>query len=129
VLPAGTIGSERLGSAPASATQIFWVNQVVEIFSVNQPAERVKAVGDKLGFRVDLAHVNNPRIEKEEHYYNPSFTRLLELGLKPHYLTGEVLEAMLKRVDQYNDNVNKDIISIGVEWKKSPLFNLHIVLA
>jgi len=105
---------------PAKSGELRIFNQVVEIFSVNQLAERVKAVGDKLGFRVDIAHVNNPRIEKEEHYYNPIFTRLLELGLKPHYLTDEVLEAMLKRVDQYKDNVNKDAISIGVEWKKSP---------
>jgi len=96
VPPAGTISPERLCSGPASATQIFWVNQVVEIFSFNQLAERVKAVGDKLGFRVDIAHVNNPRIEKEEHYYNPIFTRLLELGLKPHYLTDEVLRQCSK---------------------------------
>jgi UDP-sulfoquinovose synthase len=61
--------------------------------------------------------VNNPRIEKEEHYYNPTFTKLLGLGLKPNYLTDEVLEAMLKSVEQYKDKVNKDAIFIGVKWK------------
>ena len=36
--------------------------------------------------------------EKEEHYYKPAHSGLIDLGLKPHPMTDEVLTEMLDRV-------------------------------
>ncbi len=56
-------------------------------------------------------------MEKEEHYYNPTYSGLLELGLTPNYLTDEVLEGMFGIVEQYKNHINKDAIFRGIEWK------------
>jgi len=39
--------------------------------------------------------VTNPRLEAEEHYYNPTHTKLLELGLQPTLLSETLIESML----------------------------------
>lgn len=102
---------------PASQGELRVFNQVTETFSVNDLANRVRRVGDKLGYDVRLTNIENPRIEKEEHYYNPKYTGLLELGLKPHYLTDESLEHMFRIVHQYQDRINRDAIFRGVKWR------------
>ena len=52
----------------------------------------------------------------EEHYYNPVHTGLLDLGLKPHYLTQDVLVSMMETVVKYKDNIKKSCIFRGVKW-------------
>ena len=102
---------------PADRGELRIFNQLTEVFSINDLAERVKKVGEKLGYNVKIEHIENPRVEKEDHYYNPDYTGLIELGLKPHYLTDEVLEGFFKVVEKYKDRINKDAIFWGVKWK------------
>ena len=64
-----------------------------------------------------MEHLENPRKEAEAHYYNPKYTGLLDLGLKPHYLTEQVLTEMFKVVEKYKDRINKDTIYKGIKWK------------
>lgn len=101
-------------SAAKGELRIF--NQIMETFSVNQLAEKVKAVGDNLGFGVEIKSIENPRKEAEEHYYNPSYQGLIKLGVKPHFLTSDVIENMFKVVTKYKDNIRKDVIFRGVKW-------------
>lgn len=102
---------------PAQKGELRIFNQLTEPFSVNQLAAKVKHVGDRLGYNVKIEHIENPRIEKEEHYYNVHYTGLLDLGLKPHYLTDNVLEEIFKVVDRYKDRINKEAIFRGIKWK------------
>ena len=104
-------------ASPAQAGELKVYNQVTETFAVNELAERVRTAGKTLGYDVQVNHMENPRTEKEEHYYNPKYTGLLELGLKPHLLTDEVLRDMLKLVDRYRDRINRDAIVKGIKWK------------
>lgn len=92
-------------------------NQLTEPFSVNQLAEAVKKVGDKLGYNVVIGHTNNPRVEKEDHYYNVKYTGLLELGLKPHYMTDEILEGFFAITDRYKNRINRSAFLRGISWK------------
>jgi UDP-sulfoquinovose synthase len=101
---------------PPEPGELRIFNQVTETFSVNELAHKVQSVGNKLGYPVKINNIENPRKEKEEHYYNPKYTGLLELGLKPHYLTEEVLEQMFKAVEPYKDRINKDAIFRGIRW-------------
>jgi UDP-sulfoquinovose synthase len=101
---------------PPKPRELRIFNQISESFSVNELAERVKIAGKKFGYDVNITHLENPRKEKEEHYYNPQYTGLLKLGLKPHYLTAEVIEGMLRVVEKYKENINKDAIFRGVKW-------------
>lgn len=102
--------------SPANKGELRIFNQIMETFSVNQLAGMVKQAGDKRGHNVEIKSVPNPRTEAEEHYYNPTYQGLLELGVKPHYLTDEVLDRLFEVVENYRGNVRKDVIFKGVKW-------------
>ncbi len=102
---------------PADHGQLRIFNQLTEPFSVNELASRVKEVGDRLGYKVKIDSIKNPRVEKEDHYYNVKYTGLLDLGLKPHYLTDKVLEDLFAITDKHKDRINKDSFFKGISWK------------
>lgn len=102
---------------PAKQGQLRVFNQLTEPFSVNQLADKVKTFGDKLGYKVTVNCIENPRVEKEDHYYNIKYTGLLELGLKPHFLTDEILAGLFEIVSQYKNRINKEAIFKGIKWK------------
>ena len=54
--------------------------------------------------------IKNPRIEKEEHYYNPSYQGLVKLGVRPNYLTKNSIQRMMKIVNNYRENIHLDNI-------------------
>jgi len=93
-------------------------NQFTEIFSVNALAEKVKTVGNSMGLNVDVKNYPNPRKEAEDHYYNPKHTGLMELGLKPNYLTDDVIYGMLEKIIQYKDNIVSNRILPRISWNK-----------
>ena len=101
---------------PAAAGEFRVFNQFTEQFSVNDLAERVARVGDDLGINVVVEKVTDPRIEAEEHYYNPTHTRLLELGLEPHLLTDEVVAHLLETIQRYKDRILLAPIAPKTRW-------------
>lgn len=101
---------------PAGKGELRIFNQFTETFSVNQLAEKVRSVGNILGLNVQVNSIENPRKEKEEHYYNPKHTGLLELGLKPHYLTDEVLTEMMQHVMRHKEGIHHHKIFRGTKW-------------
>ena len=101
---------------PAKQGELRIFNQFVETFSVNELAEKVQRVGDNIGLNVTIQPVENPRIEAEDHYYNPARTGLLELGLQPNYLTDEVLSQMIEFVLKHKDNIQQHQIYRKVKW-------------
>jgi UDP-sulfoquinovose synthase len=101
---------------PADKGELRIFNQFTETFSVNELAEKVKAAGGGRGLKVEIQHVENPRIELEEHYYNPSHTGLLDLGLKPHYLTEDVLGQMMEFAIKHKKRIKPDNIYRKVKW-------------
>jgi UDP-sulfoquinovose synthase len=66
--------------------------------------------------KVDIQHVENPRIEAEEHYYHPEHTGLIELGLKPHYLTDETLVQMMQFVLKQANRIRTEQIYRKIKW-------------
>lgn len=101
---------------PAERGELKIFNQFTETFSVNQLAEMVCRVGEKMGLGVTVQSLPNPRKELEKHYYNPAHTGLIELGLEPALLTDEVLGALMEFVLKHRDNVVHDAIFKGVKW-------------
>jgi UDP-sulfoquinovose synthase len=101
---------------PAKPGELRIFNQITEIFSANELAEKVQRVAKALGYDVNIAHVENPRKEAEEHYYNPTYQGLLEIGVEPHYLSDKVLESMLRVAGHYKSNIREDVIFRGIRW-------------
>ena len=101
---------------PAEAGELRIFNQIMETFSVNQLAEMTQKVGESRGLKVEIKSIENPRKEAEEHYYNPTYQGLQEIGVKPNYLTDEVMNSMFDIVESYRDNIREDVIFKGIKW-------------
>jgi UDP-sulfoquinovose synthase len=101
---------------PAEAGQLNIYNQIMETFSANDLAGMVKEVGDEMGFNVVVEQIENPRKELEEHYYNPTYQGLIDIGVKPHYLTPEIIREMFNVVANFKDDIRKETIFRGVKW-------------
>lgn len=101
---------------PAARGELRIFNQFTETFSVNGLAEMVRDVGRRLGLNVEVAHIENPRKELEEHYYNPAHSGLLELGLTPNYLTDDVLAKLMEMILKHRDGLDKDSFFRGIKW-------------
>jgi UDP-sulfoquinovose synthase len=104
---------------PADQGELRILNQFTETFSVNDIAERMQRVGNDMGFGVEIARIVNPRKEKEDHYYNPAHSGLLELGLQPHYMTDDVLRSMLNKVAKHKEGIDVAKILPRVRWNKA----------
>jgi UDP-sulfoquinovose synthase len=103
--------------SPPGEGKLRVLNQFTEQFAVNDLADRVKKSGDRLGLNVKIKSIANPRKEAEEHYYNAAHSGLLELGLKPHYLTEEVMTDMLETVLRHKDAIDPAKVLPRVRWK------------
>lgn len=103
---------------PAQHGEFRVFNQFTEQFSVRDLAALVTKAGEKLGLKVETTSVPNPRVEAEEHYYNAKHTKLIELGLKPHFLSDSLLDSLLNFAVQYKDRVDTKQIMPSVSWKK-----------
>ncbi len=101
---------------PAKAGEFRIFNQIMETFTALELAEFTQRVGANLGYDVQIDHLDNPRKEAEEHYYNPTYQGLIDIGVEPHYLTDDVMAGMFRVVERYRDNVRKDVIFRGVKW-------------
>jgi UDP-sulfoquinovose synthase len=108
---------------PADAGEYRVFNQFTEMFSVEQLAELVQRAGAELGHEVEIEHLENPRVEAEEHYYNPTHTKLLDLGLQPSYLGDELVRSMLKAIQRHRDRVIESAIDPSTRWnpERQPL--------
>ena len=103
---------------PADEGELKIFNQLTETFSVNDLAGKIKSVGDSMGLNVEIKSIPNPRKELEEHYYNPTHSGLIELGLKPNYMTDDVVSSMLDRVIAAKDRISADRIMPRVNWNR-----------
>jgi UDP-sulfoquinovose synthase len=96
-------------------------NQFTEVFNVADLAEKVRHAAGELGIDVQVDHVANPRLELEEHYYNPTHTKLLSLGLRPMLLSETLIESMLEVIRRYQDRVLVDVIAPVTQWRPAAL--------
>ncbi len=101
---------------PCQKGELRILNQFTELFSVNELAERVGRAGRMAGLDVKVNNIENPRKEKEEHYYNAKYHGLLQLGLKPHFMTDDVLASMLEKILKYRDRIDSRKIMPRVKW-------------
>jgi UDP-sulfoquinovose synthase len=102
---------------PAEAGEFRVFNQFTESFSVRDMADMVKQASSR---PVEIASgLANPRVEREEHYFNAANTKLLDLGLEPHLLTQAVIKDMLELVERHRARVDTDAIAPTVQWRLS----------
>jgi UDP-sulfoquinovose synthase len=103
---------------PADAGQFRVFNQFTELFSVGDLAVMVKNAATAMDLDVAINHLDNPRVEKEEHYFYAKNTSLLSLGLQPHYLSDSLLDSLLNFANKYQHRVDKNQILPKVSWRR-----------
>ena len=91
-------------------------NQFTESFSVRQMAQMV---AEAYPGEVVIEHLEDPRVEKEEHYYNAAHTKLLDLGLEPHLLEAPTIKALLDVADRWRHRVDLAAVSPTVRWRST----------
>lgn len=97
-------------------------NQFDEHYSVNELAEKVKKIYEgKYGKGATIEHVPNPRVEKEEHYYNPEHVKLRKLGYKTTRTLEQEIAIILEDLSGYRQRLSKlkKVIMPRTFWKES----------
>lgn len=107
---------EIAANNPADKGEFRVFNQFTEEFSVLDLANKVKHVAENEGLLAKIDHIENPRVEKEEHYYRAVHTKLVDLGLEPNLLTDDVLRDILLTVIEHKDRVIMEKILPDVKW-------------
>ena len=78
-------------------------------------------VAKKLGIEVEVRNVENPRMEKEEHYYNPDHQHLLDLGYQPTHDIEAEMEIMLNDLMKYKHRIEARAHALipDIQWDGS----------
>jgi len=95
-------------------------NQFDECYSVNSLAEHVVKVAGEQGIEANIWNIENPRVEAEEHYYNPDHNNLRKLGFKPTHTLDDELAITLRYLRRYKDRIEakRDKIMPTVNWRE-----------
>ena len=101
---------------PPTAGEYRVFNQFTETFSVLDLAGLVAKQAKQLGLEAKVEHLENPRLEAEQHYYNARHQKLLDLGLVPHLLSDVLVDSMLHRVKEHAARIKRDIMLPHVQW-------------
>lgn len=104
---------------PAARGECRVYNQFTEQFSVLELAELVQAAGAKLGLNVEIERLPDPRVEAEEHYYNARHSKLIDLGLKPHYLSDALLDSLMNIALRYRDRIDPAMFLPQINWRNA----------
>jgi UDP-sulfoquinovose synthase len=103
---------------PPEAGEYRVFNQFTETFSIQEIADNVKEAASRLGTEVSIEHIENPRVELEEHFYEPDHQKLLDLGLEPHRMV-DALEGIMRDLIAYKDreSAKEDVIAPKILWE------------
>lgn len=92
-------------------------NQFTEFSSLNEMANKITLFADKNKIKTGIKHIKNPRIEEEDHYYNPKNTSLISLGLKPIIFDDEQIAKIHEVVKKNINRINPDSLEPNINWK------------
>ncbi|MDX6395676.1 MAG: UDP-sulfoquinovose synthase [Streptosporangiaceae bacterium] len=100
---------------PASPGEFRVFNQMTESMSIAQIAETIARCSPDA---VKIEHLDNPRVELYNHYYNVTHTRLVELGLEPHLLSDTLIDSLLGITKRYAHRVRLEALRPTIQWRK-----------
>jgi UDP-sulfoquinovose synthase len=100
---------------PADQGEFRVFNQMTESMSITQIAETIARCSPDA---VKIEHLDNPRVELYDHYYNVTHTRLVELGLEPHLLSDTLIDSLLGITKRYAHRVRLEALRPTIQWRK-----------
>jgi UDP-sulfoquinovose synthase len=100
---------------PADQGEFRVFNQITEFMSLQQIAETIASASPDA---VTIEHVDNPRVELENHHYNVVHTGLVGLGLQPHLLSDTLIESLFGITKRYAHRVRYEAMLPTIQWRK-----------
>ena len=93
-------------------------NQFENTYNVYELAETVKKAAIELGIETEIRRIENPRIEKEDHYYNPDHQHLLDLGYKPTSDMASEVKLMIRDIALHKDRIEsvREVLIPQIRW-------------
>jgi len=101
---------------PAARGEFRVFNQMTQAMSVQQVAETIAAASPEA---VTIEHVDNPRVELEDHYYNVVYTGLADLGLEAHLLSDTLIDSLFEITKRYAHRVRPEAMLPTIQWRKT----------
>jgi nucleoside-diphosphate-sugar epimerase len=105
------------------------VNQFDEQYDITNLANRVKRIGNSKGLEIEIENIENPRAEKEIHYYKADHDKLRDLGFKATRSIDDEIGYILEDLLPHRDRIMKykDAIVKQIKWRTGekvlPLLN------
>lgn len=103
---------------PAKEKEFRVFNQYTEVLSINEIAKKVIDASLANGIKTNSKSLENPRVEQENHYYKPTNTSLIKLGLNPIKINNEILSEMIKKVINYKSRILVNTVMPSIKWQK-----------
>ncbi|HEV2317499.1 MAG TPA: UDP-sulfoquinovose synthase [Thermoplasmata archaeon] len=103
---------------PTSAEYRVW-NQFDAAYSVNQLAQTTHEVATELGMHPTIEHPPNPRMEAEQHFYEPVHEHLPALGYKRTRELRDVLREIFADLHHYKRRLEakRHVVMPAVNWR------------
>ncbi len=99
---------------PADKGEFRVFNQITEWMSVAEIADTVAKCSPE---PVTIEHLENPRVEADEHHYKVTHTKLIELGLTPQLLSDKLIESLLEITKRYAHRERLEALRPTVNWR------------
>ena len=111
---------ELLMTNPPPERQYRVVNQLDEVLSTLDIADRVEEAGSNLGLQVQQReYIPDPRVEAQRHYYNPATATLKALGFTPAKTMKDELGYLLQALMHYRHRIPVELLRPTVRWRRT----------
>lgn len=104
---------------PADRGEFRVFNQFTEQFSVMQLAQMVQTAARSMDLHVEIDHLEPPRVEAQAHYYNAKHSKLIDLGLQPHFLSESLLDSLMNIAVKYQHRVDISQFLPQIKWHEA----------
>jgi UDP-sulfoquinovose synthase len=106
---------------PPKAGEYRVFNQFEECYTVEGLAEKVREAAADIDLDVEIEYYDNPRAERDEHYYNPDRNHLINLGYQPTHDVKAEMTIMLRDLMEHRDRIDahREILVPDIRWDGS----------
>lgn len=93
-------------------------NQFEECYTIEELALKVKQAATEIGMDTEIAFYDNPRTERDSHYYNPDRQHLINLGYKPSHDVVAEVKIMLQDLLPHRERIMEkwEILVPDIRW-------------
>jgi UDP-sulfoquinovose synthase len=104
---------------PAAPGEYRVFNQFDAAYSVNELAERVARIASDLGLKPTIEHPPDPRVEAEQHYYQPIHEHLPALGYRRTRDLDDVVREIFADLRRFRRRLEarRHVVLPTVQWR------------